>query len=272
MESVELWPEDPSPDLSRTFTFPGDPPGHLMMRNVTRPTLTPHLPEPTAATGAAVVVCPGGAHHFLSVENEGSAVAGWLAAHGVAAFVLHYRVLPTPEDDATIAASMLALMADPDLMAERRRDHHEIAVADGTGALELVRDRASEWGVDPARVGITGFSAGAYVAVAAALEGRGAGRPDFVGALYGSVWDPFTPPADAPPLFAAWATDDPIGAEILRPCLDMVRSWTLGGHPVEAHAWAEGGHGFGMRRQGLPVDRWPEDFLAWLGRSGMLTA
>lgn len=269
-EPVELWPEVSTPDRSGGFTFPQDGPGNAMLRNVTRPTLTAYLPAPGHATGTAVVVCPGGAHHFLSVENEGSTVATWLAERGIAAYVLHYRVLPTSTDDAGFADEMNALMGDAQEMLVRTRAHRATAVEDGARAVALVRAGSTPWGPAPERVGILGFSAGAFVATATTLDSPSATRPDFLAAIYGGLWeDPVVPP-DAPPAFLAWASDDSIGAPIVTPCLELYAAWYAAGRPVEAHAYAAGGHGFGMHRQGLPSDAWTEDLHAWLAHEGLL--
>ncbi|WP_310650855.1 alpha/beta hydrolase [Cellulomonas sp. P24] len=266
---IELWPDATGPDGSLISTDPRHPDDPLL-RNVTRPTLTAHLPDPAAATGTGVVICPGGAHHFLSIVNEGSAVARWFAARGIAAFVLHYRLLPTARDEAELTAQMEAVMNVPGRMTELSRDHRPIAVADGARALEMVRGRAADWGVATDRVGILGFSAGAFVATATTLDTPAPGRPDFLAAIYGSVWEDLTVPAEAPPLFQAWASDDTIGALIVESCLALYTAWQSAGRPVEAHAYAAGGHGFGMHHQGLPSDGWIDQLHTWLGQQGLL--
>jgi acetyl esterase/lipase len=128
------------------------------VRNVVNPTLTPVLPDPAKATGAAVIVAPGGAFRFLSMDSEGWAVARWLADRGVAAFVLKYRTVPTPRDEAGFGKSLMTVMSGPrsdtiplDATAE--------AVEDAATAVRLVRTRATEWKVDTGKFGFVGFSA-----------------------------------------------------------------------------------------------------------------
>lgn len=149
------------------------------VRNVINPTLTPVLPDPAKATGAAVIVAPGGAFRFLSMDSEGWAVARWLADHGVAAFVLKYRTVATPRDAAGFGRSLQGVMSGP------RRDDVPLpataeAVEDGLAAVRLVRSRAAQWKVDPAKVGFVGFSAGAMTALGVGLAPDAAARPDFI--------------------------------------------------------------------------------------------
>ncbi len=157
--------------------------GETTVRNVTTPTLTAFLPDPSAATGAAVVVCPGGGFRFLSWENEGTKVAEWLRKRGVAAFVLKYRLKETPAaDDAyrkEMASFLLSLpqFKDRDLTSDAAkalekdmREGGAAGCADGRQAIKVVRRRAKEWGIKPDRIGIMGFSAGGIVTRAAATD------------------------------------------------------------------------------------------------------
>jgi acetyl esterase/lipase len=142
--------------------------------------------------------------------------------------------------------------------------------ADGPRAVETVRTRAGEWGVAPDRVGILGFSAGGSVAIAAGLHDDPAARPDFVAAVYAGTWDEPRVPPDAPPMFLALATDDQIGERIVGASLRVYDAWRHAGRPVELHAYAAGGHGFGTNRRGLPIDTWPERFHDWLAQQRLI--
>jgi acetyl esterase/lipase len=157
------------------------------VRNVSTATLTPFLPEPARATGAAVIVAPGGAFALLAIDKEGWSVARWLADHGIAAFVLKYRLRPTPADPAEAQRQRAAAMA-----SRERRDLSvpPQAVEDGQAALRLVRARASEWGIDPTRIGMMGFSAGAMTTLAVTLQSRPDERPAFVAPIYGPMQAP----------------------------------------------------------------------------------
>jgi acetyl esterase/lipase len=245
--------------------------GSLFARNVTVATLTPYLPDPSIASGAAVVVAPGGGFRVLSMENEGSNVAKALAAKGIAAFVLKYRLVQTPSELSDYgkstarppsgAAPRPPAPSTPSAMAAGIAPQLE----DARAAFALIRKRAAEWHVDPDRIGIVGFSAGASLAMTAALAGQDA-KPAFVGDIYGPV-RAMTVPADAPPLFVAVAADDPLfgGGE-----LGIVNSWMAAKRPVELHMFEKGGHGFGMYPKETTSTGWFEEFARWLGMHGML--
>jgi acetyl esterase/lipase len=242
--------------------------GDQVARNVTRPTLTPYLPAKGKATGAAVIVAPGGGFMVLSMGKEGVQVARWLADHGVAAFLLKYRLKPGPADEK-------AMMADMARMASRMRAPAEgppaappTALDDAQQALRMVRNRAAEWSVDPRRVGMIGFSAGAMLTLGTALRNDPAARADFIGMIYGPL-GAVQVPQDAPPLFAAIAADDPLlgGAGF-----GLITAWRDAKVPVELHYYERGGHGFGMVHQSLTSDLWIEQFFAWMQARGLLAA
>ena len=267
---IPLWPGG-APG-SEAWTQPEHesivPPNEMkVVRNVTQPTLTAYLPPPAVATGTAVIVCPGGAYHFLAIEHEGTDVAHWLVERGVAAFVLRYRVVPTAADDDAFRQQVRDTLADRARMREVTGPVRQLAIADGRQAVTVVRQRAAEWGVHPSRIGVLGFSAGGVVATGVALQHDAASRPDFVAPIYGAPWDDVAVPGDAPPLFLALASDDDMAVGTSLP---LYSKWRQAGEPVELHIFAQGGHGFGMRQQGLPADRWIELFGAWLGAQGLL--
>ena len=138
-----------------------------------------------------------------------------------------------------------------------------MAAADGRQAIAIVRQRAAEWRIDPNKIGLLGFSAGGYVAVMAALEHDAASRPDFTAAIYTCCVRTPTPavPADAGPMFILSATNDPISVTA-GPAL--FTAWNAAGKSTEIHIYAQGGHGFGMTKQGLPSDAWIDRFGEWL--------
>ncbi|NAZ87432.1 alpha/beta hydrolase [Kineococcus indalonis] len=260
--------EHDAEDASILFEDPDHPGDERMLRNVTVPTLTPYLPAAGTATGTGVVVAPGGALHLLAVDNEGAHVAQLLTDHGIAAFVLHYRLAPTPAEDAQFAAFAQRRFGDREFLAETSRARRAAAAADGAAALRTVREHAEQWGVDPGRTGLLGFSAGAYVALATTFDAPTAERPSFLAPVYPAWWDEVALPQPVPPAFLAWASDDGLGDVIIGSCLRLYDAWRSAGVPVEAHAYAGGGHGFGVRAQGTPSDAWFATFLDWLAASG----
>lgn len=241
---------------------------YKVVRNVTVPTLTPYLPHPSKATGAAVIIAPGGGFMLLAIDAEGEMLARWLAERGVAAFVLKYRVQPTPADQAGFGRAMGARNA-----AAASHDRavgpppvFQPALEDGIAAVRMVRQRAGEWGVDTKRVGMVGFSAGAMTAFSVTMANQPGARPDFIGLIYGPM-APATVPADAPPLFAAIAADDPLFG---RSGFGLIDSWRQAGRSVEFHLYHAGDHGFGMRDVGTSATLWPEQFLAWMHSTKLL--
>ena len=137
------------------------PPANFrVIRNVAQPTLTAYFPKPTETNGTAVIVCPGGGFHFLSIDYEGTDVAAWLIARGMTAFVLKYRLLRTGDDFAT---EVWRNLGDPQRMAELMKPLRQLLLADGQQAVRLVRQGAAEWGIHSDRIGIMGFSAGGAV-------------------------------------------------------------------------------------------------------------
>lgn len=239
--------------------------GSVFARNVTVATLTPFLPDPAKATGTAVIVAPGGGFRTLSMQNEGWDVARALAAKGVAAFVLKYRLNQTPQDLATFARptppSAQPPRPDPAAMMAGLAPQ----IADARAAFATVRKRAGEWHVDPARIGMVGFSAGAMLTMATTVAGQDA-KPAFIGNIYGPL-TAMTVPADAPPMFVALAADDPFFGN---GGYGLIDSWRTAKRPVEFHLFEQGGHGFGMYPKTTTSTGWFDEFTRWMAMHGWL--
>ncbi|QBE65882.1 alpha/beta hydrolase [Pseudoduganella lutea] len=242
--------------------------GSTFARNVTVATLTPFLPAPGKATGAAVIVAPGGGFRTLSMNNEGWDVAKALAGKGVAAFVLKYRLNQTPADMAGFERSMAEMFSATAKRPPAPQDPgttYAPQIADARAAFALVRSRAAAWHVDADRIGMLGFSAGAMLTMATALHGEDA-KPAFIGNIYGPL-SAVTVPADAPPLFVALAADDPFFANA---GYGLIDSWRSAKRPVEFHLFEQGGHGFGMYPKSTTSTGWFDGYVRWLGMHGYL--
>jgi acetyl esterase/lipase len=263
-EQIPLWPngapgfEDRKDTAEIKETF--------YIRNVHNPSLTVFLPPAEKATGAVIVVCPGGGHRFLTIDAEGRNPAQFFSNLGVAAFVLKYRL---GRDDKSPFPVY-------DIEKHAREDAHR--------ALRLIRSRAAEWKIDPQRIGIMGFSAGGEVVSLAAFgpaEGnaeaadpidRLSGHPNFLVYVYpGPVGIPDVIPAGAPPAFLCVAADDR-GAS--RSIDRLYQKYREAGAPVEAHIFAKGGHAFGLgtRSKLESVKHWPDRLTDWLSDGGFLNA
>ncbi|WBH15517.1 alpha/beta hydrolase [Sphingomonas radiodurans] len=243
----------------------------VFTRNVTVATLTPFLPDPAKANGTAVIVAPGGGFRTLSMENEGWDVARALAARGVAAFVLKYRLNQTPRDMPAFERSMAEMFSGaaarpprpaPDRMATGLAPQ----IADARAAFALVRSRAAEWRVNPDRIGMVGFSAGAMLTMVTTVAGQDA-KPAFIGNVYGPL-SAMTVPADAPPMFVALAADDPLFGNS---GFGLIESWRAAKRPVEFHLYEQGGHGFGMYPKTTTSTGWFEGFVRWMAMHNLLT-
>ena len=237
-----------------------------VVANVTRPTLTVFKPAPELRNGTAVVICPGGGFMALSINSEGFDVAKYLAAKGVTAFVLKYRLAHTGED---ATQEFITLFADRPKFQEVLKQVVPLSVADGLAAVTYVRQHASEWGASPDRVGIIGFSAGGTVTAAVALHYTPEGRAAFVAPIYaGGAMKDIPVPADAPPMFLTAATDDGLG--LAPDSVALYEKWASAHKSVELHMYAKGGHGFGMHKQNLPTDHWIDRLTDWLDLQGWL--
>lgn len=229
--------------------------------NVTEPDIT--ITRPENGTGAAVVVCPGGGYNILAIEHEGTQVCDWLNSLGITSVLLKYRV--------------------------GRRDEQEPWAAplqDAQRAIGMVRRRAAEFGIQPDRIGILGFSAGGNLCIMAALHPDkktypqddkldGDARPNAVIPIYPAylveeknefqLRPHITVTKDSPPIFLVHAHDDRLtaGASAL-----LYLEYKKLGLPAELHIYAKGGHGFGMRKSGNPVNDWPQRCGEWLKSIG----
>lgn len=273
-ETLALWPGKPPGETKELppevdLTKPDDQliAGKRVARigNVSTPTLTIYRPAPAKDTGATVIICPGGGHHILAYDLEGTEVAEWLNSIGVTGVLLKYRVP----------------FRDP----QRRWG---AAVQDAQRAVSVVRSRAAEWKLDPERIGVLGFSAGGQTAALASLFGeerqydplddadQASPRPNFAvlvytGGLFDKDQNSLLPKAkvtgSAPPMFLAHAQDDPVPAAN---SLLLALALKEAGVPAELHLYAKGGHGFGLRPTDDPCTRWPARCAEWLESQGLL--
>lgn len=232
-----------------------------VVTNVSAPSLEVFRPEAGTANGAAVVVAPGGGLFGLSINSEGKEVARWLAAKGFTAFVLKYRLVPTGADGVKEISEQFA--SNPEATMQRVKEVLPYSVADGRSAVAYVRSQAKHYGYDPHKIGFMGFSAGGAVTLGVGYEGTGESAPDFLVPVY--PWTDAYPVAPAPemaaPMLVICATDDPLG--LAKGSVALYSAWLEAGKTAGLHLYSKGGHGFGMRTQGLPSDRWIERFYDW---------
>jgi acetyl esterase/lipase len=236
--------------------------------NVTKPTLKVYRPAEDQDTHVAIVVCPGGGYNMLAWDHEGEQVARWLNSLGVTAAVLKYRVPRRP--------------------GTPRGEPPKQALMDAQRALSIVRGKADDWGIDPKRVGILGFSAGGHLSAWASTNSETRAyepvdatdkvscRPDFAVVIYpggvvkrGSdqLASEIRINSETPPMFIAQSHDDPVNPE------NAVRLYLAlkhAGVPAELHIYSTGGHGYGLRPTGKPSATWPARCAEWLQDRGLL--
>ena len=262
---ILLWPAGAPGSEGLTSKEIIEPPnadhGYFKVSNVHRPSVTVYLPSKDKATGVAVIICPGGAHRFLAIDIEGYNVAKWLSDQGIAGFVLKYRLAQTEG-------------------ANYQFEVHSLQ--DAQRAIQLVRSRATEWGINPTAIGIMGFSAGGAVAALAGTRFEAAPgdatdpiavlspRPDFLALFYpGLAAGAFDVSRETPPVFLVHADNDSMGPE--RSSIPFYLALRKARVPAELHIYASGGHGFGLRTTNrLPVGSWPSRFQEWLADRGFL--
>jgi acetyl esterase/lipase len=230
--------------------------GERIVSNVHAPSITVYLPRHEKATGAAVIVIPGGGHTELWMDHEGYRVAQFLADHGIAAFVLKYRLAHAKGSPYTVEGH---------------------ALADAQRAIRLVRSQSAQWQIDSQRVGVMGFSAGGELAALAASrydEGvadaqdtveRQSSRPSFQALLYPAIPPGLNIAPQAPPAFLLGGADDQ--AAISQGLAELYLTLRRAGGDAELHIYQGVGHGFGLRASNTgPVAHWPEQFVEWLGQ------
>ncbi|MGH1560758.1 TonB-dependent receptor domain-containing protein [Caulobacter segnis] len=208
----------------------------------------------------AVILVPGGGFQFLAMDNEGYDVAKRLAPLGVRVFILKYRTIPLPDSFDGFKAALAATFQRGEGGEERTRRGAPYAIADAQAAIRAVRDHAREWRVDPQRVGVLGFSAGAMTVLGALQANTPDARPDFAGMIYGPTQSSAVPP-NAPPLFAALAADDRF---FRSQDFSLIQNWRASGASVELHLYSAGGHGFASQPHGTTSDAWFDQYALWL--------
>jgi acetyl esterase/lipase len=272
---IPLWPQgapgqsaDPGEEKDVTKPNDGLVAGRSLIRlgNVSQPSITVYRCPRELETGAAVLICPGGAYRILAMDLEGTEVAAWLNSVGVTAVVLKYRV-PARQD----------------------RPRHEAALQDAQRALGLVRQRAQQWGIDPKRIGVMGFSAGAHLSAGLSCgysqrtyppvdaADQASCRPDFVMLIYPAyltvqkegdkIAPELTVTSNTPPTFLIQTQDDAVRVESSLFYYLALKNAKV---PVEMHLYPVGGHGYGLRPSSQLVTTWPQHAEAWMRSLGVL--
>lgn len=255
-KEILLWPGGAPGSEGRTGkdSLRITPQGDHVITNVNKPTITPYLPAADKNTGVAIIVAPGGGHSELWISHEGYNPAQWFADHGIAAFVLKYRLAKAKNSTYTV---------DKDELSDMQR------------AIRLVRIRAAEWHIDTAKIGVMGFSAGGELAGLAAMRftppdasaadevDRLSDRPAFQVLMYPGNIPRLTVAKTSPPVFIAGGNDD--RPDISQGVAELYLKYKALQVPAELHIYAKVGHGFGIRSTNKgAITAWPGEVILWL--------
>jgi acetyl esterase/lipase len=274
-QPLKVWPSTPPgekgglpPEADITSPQDGQVAGKRVIRlgNVSEPTMTVYKPSKDKDTGAAIVVCPGGAYHILAMDLEGTEICEWLNTIGVTGILLKYRVPARPN-----------------------QERYQAPLQDAQRAISLTRSHAAEWGINPARIGILGFSAGGHLSAVTSTRfndraytpvdeiDKVSCRPDFTVLIYPAYLTPdkagdtvspeLTVTSNTPPVFLAMTENDPVRSEN---GLTYYLALKKAGVPAEMHLYPDGGHGYGLRNPGPPVTTWPTRVEEWMRNRGLL--
>ena len=236
--------------------------------NVVDPSIMVYQAPTAIANGTAVIIAPGGGFQALSINSEGVDVAKWLNARGVTAFVLKYRLAKSNTDDP--AKEMMEKVGNPSKMEAENAVVMKLAMKDGQTAVQYVRTHSKDFGIDPKKIGLMGFSAGGTVAMSVVYNSDESSLPDFVAPIY--AYAPMSIGTSVPtknmPAFIAVASDDQM--QLVPHSLDIYSRWQALKQPAELHVYEKGGHGFGMKKLQMPTDKWIDDFGDWLLQRGLI--
>lgn len=238
-----------------------------VVTNVAKPTMQVFRPSQETNTGTSVIIAPGGGLYGLSIDSEGNDVAKWLNKKGITAFVLRYRLVPTGDDGTAEIGEVWK--NNPEEMYRKVAQVIPYSIEDGLNAISHVRKNALKYDINPKKIGFMGFSAGGAVTMGVGYNYEKNNRPDFLAPIYPwtDVMSVQKPKPDVPPMLIICASDDPIG--LAKGATELYLSMFEASKPVGLHMYTKGGHGFGMRKNGLPSDKWIERFYEWAIAQGL---
>jgi acetyl esterase/lipase len=235
--------------------------------NVADPTLTAFIPE--QANGTAIIIVPGGAFHMISFEDEGTLMAEKFLSKGITVFILKYRLVQQDPHNMANTLGPLLSGGNFDKLKAVSAPILPLMVQDGQTAVKYVREHAAAYSLDPQKIGLMGFSAGGAVAMSVVYQASDENRPNFMAPIYAAPWWIGSDvPTVQTPIFIMVASDD--SYNFAPDSAKLYLKWLQAKQPAELHIYEKGGHGFGGRKQNLPVDTWIDRFVEWLTFHGYL--
>ena len=227
--------------------------------NVSVPEMDLYLAKGDVVTGKAMIICPGGGLYFLSYFKEGVKLAEKLASNGITAFILKYRTYPRK---GSVVKWSQSIWQSPQRAIDSAKIVLPHSSKDALSAIEMIRNKAKKYNIDPNKIGLMGFSAGGAVTMEATYKATPKNQPNFIAPIYPwmDIVDKQKVPQNKPPAFISCANDDSIAASSVQ----VYNDWISANAKVELHMFSKGGHGFGMNDLSIPVGKWSDLLVDWI--------
>ncbi|MDG2109004.1 MAG: alpha/beta hydrolase [Flavobacteriaceae bacterium] len=233
----------------------------IWLDNISKPEISLYKAKGNSITDKAMIICPGGGLFFSAYEKEGVKLAKKLAQNGITAVILKYRTYPRK---GSVIKWSQTLWDKPQMAIDSAKIILPYSSKDALSAIELIRNNASKYNINPNKIGLMGFSAGGAVTMEAAYTSVMKNQPNFIAPIYPwmDILDNQKVPLNKPPAFVSCANDDPL--ELAAPSVQIYQDWILAGAEAELHMFSKGGHGYGMNKINAPVDRWSQLLIDWI--------
>ena len=233
----------------------------IWLDNISKPEISLYKAKGNSITDKAMIICPGGGLFFSAYEKEGVKLAKKLAQNGITAVILKYRTYPRK---GSVIKWSQTLWDKPQMAIDSAKIILPYSSKDALSAIELIRNNASKYNINPNKIGLMGFSAGGAVTMEAAYTSVIKNQPNFIAPIYPwmDIVDNQKVPLNKPPAFVSCANDDPL--ELAAPSVQIYQDWILAGAEAELHMFSKGGHGYGMNKINAPVDRWSQLLIDWI--------
>ena len=233
----------------------------IWLDNISKPGISLYKAKGNSITDKAMIICPGGGLFFSAYEKEGVKLAKKLAQNGITAVILKYRTYPRK---GSVIKWSQTLWNKPQMAIDSAKIILPYSSKDALSAIELIRNNAIKYNINPNKIGLMGFSAGGAVTMEAAYTSVIKNQPNFIAPIYPwmDIVDNQKVPLNKPPAFVSCANDDPL--ELAAPSVKIYQDWILAGAEAELHMFSKGGHGYGMNKINAPVDRWSQLLIDWI--------
>ena len=233
----------------------------IWLDNISKPEISLYKAKGNSIIDKAMIICPGGGLFFSAYEKEGVKLAKKLAQNGITAVILKYRTYPRK---GSVIKWSQTLWDKPQMAIDSAKIILPYSSKDALSAIELIRNNASKYNINPNKIGLMGFSAGGAVTMEAAYTSVIKNQPNFIAPIYPwmDIVDNQKVPLNKPPAFVSCANDDPL--ELAAPSVQIYQDWILAGAEAELHMFSKGGHGYGMNKINAPVDRWSQLLIDWI--------